>query len=337
MKTNLKRFIAGATMTILASAFSGCSPMVIAPSRPNPVVYTSTIYTPAPVQTVEAMPVVPVWAPPYTYVTEVHYYYFPDYMMYYDLFEQHYCYFDGFNWLHVTMLPSMPLFYGFNPYSAYMVVLNHSAYQPWIKHDFYVQQYPSGYYKTMYAPRTSLGNNTVLRAYDENQSRPVFVDKRSNKEVKVSYDARPPRSSVSNNSTNNNSSISSSPGRTTSVDRSENMKSRSERPEKNKALPDQWNNNSSRQQAPMNSSSHETTKNNNPREANTSRAGKNHGDVAQGSMNNNQPVIRSNDSRTTTKNSKANEHTGRIIIENSKANHNSREQNKGKQTDKRSK
>src|SRR5204862_3159522 len=127
-------------------------------------------------------PVVPVWAPPYTYVTEVHYYYFPDYMMYYDVVAQNYCYNDGFTWLHVAVLPSMPMFYGFNPYNAYIVVLNHSAYQPWIRNDYYTQQYPVGYYKTMYAPRTSLGTNTVLRAYDENQRKPLFVDRRSNKE-----------------------------------------------------------------------------------------------------------------------------------------------------------
>jgi len=126
--------------------------------------------------------------------------------MYYDVFASNYCYYDGFSWIHVTVLPSLPMFYGFDPFGAYIVVLNHTVtYNPWLNNTYYTQQYPAGYYQTMYSPRTSLGSNTTLRAYDENQSRPVFVDKRSNKEVSVKYDiVKSPRSSAQGNSISRN-------------------------------------------------------------------------------------------------------------------------------------
>jgi hypothetical protein len=226
MKTILKRMIAGVVITILASIFNACSPVLVATSRPHPVVYApppppvepvyASTLPPVPVQTVVVTPVIPVWAPPYIYVNEVHYYYFPDYMVYYDVFAQNYYYFDGYSWIHVITLPSIPIYSAFNPYSAYIVVMNRTTYQPWIRHDYYEQQYPSGYYNTMYAPRQTLGANTVLRAYDENQSRPMFIDKRSNKEVTVKYDVRNtprsnaqvqnPRTIVNSNSTVKNNS-----------------------------------------------------------------------------------------------------------------------------------
>lgn len=287
MKTNLKRFIAGAGISILASAFSACSPGVVAVSRPRPVLYTPA---PVPVQTVEVTPVVPVWAPPYSYITEVHYYYFPDYMMYYDVFAQHYCYYDGFNWLHVTVLPSMPVFYGFNPYNAYIVVLNHSAYQPWVRNDFYTQQYPSGYYKTMYAPRTALGSNTVLRAYDENQSKPLFVDKRSNKEVAVKYDVRPSRNSGSNDPIKNSHSTPQSTGRTNAPVHQEEMTVRTDRTEKIKPLPDHQAATSMQQHSEMNSPAHGTIKNNDSREVNANATVKNQSYNHRDEIRNNQPV-----------------------------------------------
>ena len=196
MRTTMIKLAAGALVFILANFFSGCSPVFVAQERPHHVIYT----TPAPpLQQVVEVPVVPVWAPPYTYITQVHYYYFPDYMMYYDLYGQNYCYFNGGSWLHVTVLPSMPMYYGFNPYTAYVVVLNHTVSQPWFNHSYYQEQYPGEYYKTAYTPRSALGSNTVLRAYDENQSKPLFVDKRSNREVAVNYTERKSRTTDLNN------------------------------------------------------------------------------------------------------------------------------------------
>jgi hypothetical protein len=202
MKTLMKRMIAGSTLAVLAGAFNGCAPVVVA-SRPRPVIVDPVpVYSAPPVQTVIVTPHVPVWAPPYAYVNQVHYYYFPDYMVYYDVFGSTYCYYNGFNWLHVAVLPSIPMYYGFNPYNSYIVVLNRSCYNPWTSHTYYTNLYPTGYYQTAYAPRTSLGSNTVLRAYDENQERALFVDKRLNKEVAVKYDVKhAPRTALNSNST----------------------------------------------------------------------------------------------------------------------------------------
>jgi hypothetical protein len=133
--------------------------------------------------------------------------------MYYDVFAQSYCYYNGFNWLQVTMLPQYPMFSGFNPYTSYIVVLNRSVNQPWTNHAYYEQNYPTGYYKSAFTPRTSLGSNTVLRAYDENQSKALFVDKRSNKEISVKYDVRTPRSSQQNNTVKTDLPSSSITGR----------------------------------------------------------------------------------------------------------------------------
>jgi hypothetical protein len=198
MKTSLKIFVAGAVITILASAFAGCSPVIVRSARPRPVVYSSPVS--ALPQQVIVSPVVPLWAPPYAYVTEVHYYYFPDYMIYYEVFSQNYCYYNGYNWLHVTMLPSLPAYYNFNPYSSYLIVLNSSANQPWMNHTFYEEQYPTGYYRNAYVPRTTLQSNTVLRAYDENQQKPLFVDQRTNKEVLVNYEVRTTQKMITRNS-----------------------------------------------------------------------------------------------------------------------------------------
>ena len=213
----MKRLIAGIVFTILASAFNSCAPVVVT-SRPRPVIY-SPAPQPPPVQTVVVAPVVPVWAPPYIYVNEVHYYYFPDYLVYYDVFTSNYCYYDGFSWLRVTMLPALPVFYGFSPYNSYIVVLNRNVYNPWIQHTYYAQQYPTGYYQTAYTPRTSLGSNTVLRAYDENQDRPLYIDKRSNKEVAVKYNVtRSPRTSISSDRIEKNTISAGHTGRNISTE-----------------------------------------------------------------------------------------------------------------------
>src|SRR5438067_1402980 len=90
MKTFAKRFVAGASFTIFVSAFNACSPVWVEPSR-HLVYAPAPVPPPPPAPVTVITPVVPVWAPPYVYVNEVHYYYFPDYMAYYDVFAQNYC------------------------------------------------------------------------------------------------------------------------------------------------------------------------------------------------------------------------------------------------------
>ena len=192
----MKRFLAGSALLALTGALNGCSPVMVA-SRPRPVIYDPApapvavvpVAQPVPVvQVAQVVPVVPVWAPPYTYVHEVHYYYFPDYLVYYDVLASNYCYFNGYSWIQVTVLPALPAYYGFNPALAYLVVLNRNVYQPWTHHVHYHDLYPSHYYQTAYRPRSAPGANVMLRAYDENQSRALYVDRKTNKEVRVPYE-----------------------------------------------------------------------------------------------------------------------------------------------------
>src|SRR4051812_46000047 len=120
---NLSRLPVPVLLTVVFSfVLRACSPVVYAPApRPRPVVVVAP--PPPPVEQV-IVPVVPVWAPPYAYVTEVHYYYFPDYAVYYNVFAQRYIYYDGYSWVNVSMLPAMPMYYGFDPYRTHIVVLN---------------------------------------------------------------------------------------------------------------------------------------------------------------------------------------------------------------------
>lgn len=177
----------------LSLALRACSPVIVAPApRPRPVVIAPMPPPPPPPAPAPVIiqPVIPVWAPPYTYVTEVHYYYFPDYRVYYNVYAHQYVYFNGFNWLHVAVLPGLPLYHGFDPYQSHLVVLDRYTNDPWARHSYYEQQYPTGYYNTRYAPRQSLSSGTMLRAYDENQQKPLFVDRNTNRVVPVDYTVR---------------------------------------------------------------------------------------------------------------------------------------------------
>jgi len=84
-------------------------------------------------------------------------------------------------------------------------VLDRSCDRPWYRHNYYENEYPRGYYNNTYAPRQSLGSNTVLRAYDENQRRPLFVNRETNREVAVQYNVvNAPRGNVNSVPTRNN-------------------------------------------------------------------------------------------------------------------------------------
>ena len=100
-------------------------------------------------------------------------------MVYYDVFAQnYYWYFDGFSWVTLRCgLPSIQTYYGFDPFTSYIVVMNRNTYNPWLRHSYFEHQYPRGYYKQPLPQDKTLGNNVSLRAYDENESRPVLLTK----------------------------------------------------------------------------------------------------------------------------------------------------------------
>ena len=64
------------------------------------------------------------------------YYYIPELNAYYDLYNQAYLFFDGYNWVSSYALP--PAYAGIDPYQFHPVPLAYVGPQPWL----YVQQYP---------------------------------------------------------------------------------------------------------------------------------------------------------------------------------------------------
>ena len=64
------------------------------------------------------------------------YYYIPELNAYYDLYNQAYLFFDGYNWISSYALP--PTYAGLDPYQFHPVPLAYVGPQPWL----YVQQYP---------------------------------------------------------------------------------------------------------------------------------------------------------------------------------------------------
>ena len=116
----------------------------------------------------------PAWAPAYTNVNVVRYYYFPDYYIYYDVWTAQYVYWDGFGWVYAV---SYPAFIGpFNPYGAYIVVLDYHVHHPWRNHTYYVNHYPQYYYQNNYYGHR---DNSVIRGYDENGGKAVYVSRES--------------------------------------------------------------------------------------------------------------------------------------------------------------
>ena len=64
------------------------------------------------------------------------YYYLPELDAYYDLYNQTYLFFDGYNWVSSYALP--PAYAGIDPYQFHPVPLAYVGPQPWL----YVQRYP---------------------------------------------------------------------------------------------------------------------------------------------------------------------------------------------------
>ena len=76
----------------------------------------------------------PVWGPPVG--PNMQYYYIPELDAYYDLYNQSYLFFDGYNWVSSYALP--PAYAGLNPYQFHPVPLAYVGPQPWL----FVRQYP---------------------------------------------------------------------------------------------------------------------------------------------------------------------------------------------------
>ncbi len=111
--------------------------------------------------------VVPAWAPPYDDIQLVRYYYMPDIEVFYDVWNQEFVYLQDGTWMFTTSLP--PLYAGFDPYDAYVVVLNERVYEPWMHFHYYVSHYPRYYYYSVYNVR----DTRDVRGFNENREAPI--------------------------------------------------------------------------------------------------------------------------------------------------------------------
>lgn len=81
----------------------------------------------------------PQWAPAYSNVQNVGYYYLPDYNMYYDVGQRVYWYQNNGMWYSSYDLP--PAYYGSNLNGTYVVFINRDVDRPWTHHQYYVDNY----------------------------------------------------------------------------------------------------------------------------------------------------------------------------------------------------
>jgi hypothetical protein len=123
----------------------------------------------------------PSWAPYYTNVNQVPYYYLPDIECYYDVLSHDFIYMQDGNWLFASQLPSSYLWYDFN--HPFVVMLDYNVYQPWMHHHFYVSNYPKYYYHTTFSDSYRNTSNPVY-GFNENDRSPIFTSRKTNNSVR---------------------------------------------------------------------------------------------------------------------------------------------------------
>ena len=138
----------------------------------------------------------PAWAPPYDDVSSIQYYYFPDYDMYYDVWNNQFWCLDNGAWMASAGLP--PMYANVDLYSSYMVLVNKKYRTPWNDNDYYVQNYPAHSYQSY---KDIVVNNRIVkniapnhelvpRAYNENNNRVTFMQHPVNNTVNASVQNR---------------------------------------------------------------------------------------------------------------------------------------------------
>lgn len=108
----------------------------------------------------------PEWAPPM--YQGARYYYIPDIETYYDLSNRSFVYYNSGQWLYSPTLPS--IYADYDLYSGFAVTLSANAYQPWLRHQYYISNYPRYYYQNVYVG----AEYRYVRGFNENERRPVF-------------------------------------------------------------------------------------------------------------------------------------------------------------------
>jgi len=125
----------------------------------------------------------PAWAPPYDDASSIQYYYFPDYDMYYDVWNDQFWYSNNGIWTSCIGLP--PIYPNVDLYSAYVVLVNKKYHTPWNDNDYYARNYPAHSYdnyknivvSNRIVKNTAPNHELVARAFNENNNRVTFMQR----------------------------------------------------------------------------------------------------------------------------------------------------------------
>jgi hypothetical protein len=126
----------------------------------------------------------PPWAPPYDNVSSTRYYYFPDYGMYYDVWDGQYWYMGpGGVWMASDGLP--PAYAGVDLNSAFIVLIDRDVSRPWMNYSYYYHNYPAHGYdnyrdivsRNRIVTNIAPGHTLVPRAFNENTNRVTFMQR----------------------------------------------------------------------------------------------------------------------------------------------------------------
>lgn len=126
----------------------------------------------------------PPWAPPYDNTSSIRYYYFPDYGMYYDVWDGQYWYLGpGGEWISSDALP--PAYAGVDLNSSFIVLIDRDVDRPWTNYGYYYHNYPAHGYqnytdivaRNRIVVNTAPGHALVPRAFNENNNRVTFMQR----------------------------------------------------------------------------------------------------------------------------------------------------------------
>lgn len=123
----------------------------------------------------------PPWAPPYDGINQIRYYYFPDYVMFYDVWDGVFCYQSGEVWICSPTLP--PMYATINLYGTFIVLVHRDLVHPWDHYGYFERNYPRHCYEqygpivehSRIVPNVPRERRLVPRAFNENTDRVTFM------------------------------------------------------------------------------------------------------------------------------------------------------------------
>ena len=164
MKKNTQRLAFDSLKTMINNRFRLMSLVIIIVINFSCTVAYVPTYTPN----------VPDWAPSYSNINKVQYYYLPDLECYYDVAHHEFIYLEDNKWMFTSSLPSAYEWYDLN--NCFTVVLDVRVNEPWKHFSYYVSHYPRYYYRTTY--RSNYNRNEKVWGFNENDRSPLYMPNR---------------------------------------------------------------------------------------------------------------------------------------------------------------